>query len=130
MMAMLSAFDDPQIIAAVLGFSFGYLYGESFSNFDESVKYGNTWYPSLNPVLKWFIASLLDVNHHFQYGLVLMLITYLHTLPPLWPIILWWAGAGLVVSDWKDYQFVLERMGLVSQSQNIVDKTKGGNEKR
>ncbi len=110
---MLGAFDNPQTIAAVLGFSFGFLYGEAFSKFDQAVKYENTWYETLNPVLKWFIASLLDANHHFQYGLVLMLLTYLYSLPPLWPLILWWAGAGLVVSDLKDYQYVLERMGLV-----------------
>jgi hypothetical protein len=112
-MKMLSAFDDPQTIVAILGFSFGFLYGEAFSKFDETMKYGSTWYETLNPILKWFLASLLDANHHFQYGLVLMLVTYLYSLPLLWPIILWWAGAGLVVSDLKDYQYVLERIGLV-----------------
>jgi hypothetical protein len=31
---------------------------------------------------------------------------------------LWWAGAGLVVSDLKDYQYVLERMGLVKNEES------------
>ena len=119
---MLASFEDPQTIAAVLGFSFGFLYGESFSKFDQAVKYENSWYENLNPLLKWFIASLLDANHHFQCGLVLMLLIYLYTLPPLWSMILWWAGAGLVVSDWKDYQYVLKRMGLVNDSNSQLTK--------
>ena len=121
---MLASLESPQTIAAILGFSFGFLYGEAFSKFDEAVKYENTWYETLNPLLKWFIASLIDANHHFQYGLVLMLVTYLYALPPYWPLVLWWAGAGLVVSDWKDYQYVLKRMGLVSQSSSSDDQDK------
>jgi hypothetical protein len=121
---LLASLESPQTIAAILGFSFGYLYGEAFSKFDEAVKYENIWYENLNPLLKWFIASLLDANHHFQYGLVLMLLTYFYSLPPLWLLILWWAGAGLVVSDWKDYQYVLKRMGLVSQSSSSDDQDK------
>ena len=118
---MLASLESPQTIAAILGFSFGYLYGEAFSKFDQAVKYENTLYENLNSILKCFIASLLDANHHFQYGLVLMLLTYLYSLPPLWPLILWWAGAGLVVSDWKDYQYVLKRMGLI-ESQSSESK--------
>jgi len=123
---LLSGLEDPKTIAMILGFSFGYLYGEAFSKFDKTVKYDVTWFQNLNPVLKWFIASFLDANHHFQYGLILMLVTSLYSLPAFWPVILWWAGAGLLVSDWKDYQNVLSRLGLVtqnSQSSSQDDKT-------
>lgn len=117
--------EDPTTIASILGFSIGFLYGESFSRFDQIVRYGTEWFLERSPFVQWLIASMLDVNHHFQYGLALMLLAKVATFPILLGTMLWWAGSGLVVSDWKDYEYVLKRMGLAgSQSQNVTQDSK------
>lgn len=111
-------------IAATLGFSIGFLWGEAFSGFDAAVKHGNNGYEEWPHWKKFLVGALLDANHHFQYGLVVMLIamirpniwwrfnfTWLNTHPTI-TLILLWLGWGLVMSDWKDYQNVLKRMNI------------------
>jgi len=99
-------------IALVLGFSLGYLWGESFSQFDQAIKHRSAWFKELSPFKQWLAASTLDVFHHFQYGLALILLVsaYGFCLDPLLHTILVWAGWGLVASDWKDYQNVIKRL--------------------
>ena len=107
-------------IATILGFSIGYLWGNAFSNFDAFLKYGegngaDPWLPQQNPVTRFIISNILDAMHHFQYGLILMLLVLKHTwftAHPTISLILLWMGWGLIVSDWKDYKNILKRLGL------------------
>jgi hypothetical protein len=116
-------------IAIILGFSIGFLWGEAFSGFDGQVKYENGGPKNLSSWEKFLLEALLDANHHFQYGLALMLIvmrpsslwifdwTWLSSHPTL-SLILLWMGWGLVVSDWKDYKHVLSRLGSSQDDDN------------
>jgi len=110
-------------IATTLGFSIGFLWGEAFSGFDAAVKHGDNGYEEWPRWKKFLVDGFLDANHHFQYGLVVMLIAMLR--PVIWvfdfswlnvhptiTLILLWLGFGLVSSDWKDYQNVLKRMNI------------------
>ncbi len=99
-------------IAAILGFSIGLLWGEAFSRFDQNIKYVSSWYKKLAPFTQWFVSSVFDATHHFQYGLAIILFTQVVVLPELANVILSWLGWGLVVSDWKDYKNVLKRLSL------------------
>jgi len=108
-------FMDPGTIAKILGFSMGFLYGESFSELDFKVKYLSQWYKNRSTLTQWFIASLLDSQHHFQYGLLLMLLAQTLDLSSIIVILVYFAGSGLVVSDLKDYEYVLARLGLAQR---------------
>lgn len=113
-----------ELIAVILGFSIGYLWGEAFSGFDGQVKYGtgSAW-DGEESWRRFLIGAFLDANHHFQYGLVLMLMvmrpsklwifdwTWLKVHPTL-SLILLFVGWGLVVSDGKDYKNILKRLGI------------------
>jgi len=105
-------FVDPDTLARILGFSAGFLYGESFSELDFKVKYVSQWFKNRGAFTQWFVASLLDTQHHFQYGLLFMLLAQTLGLSPIIPILVYFAGLGLVVSDLKDYEYVLARLGL------------------
>jgi len=96
---------------------------EAFSGFDAAVKHGDNGYEEWPRWKKFLVDGFLDANHHFQYGLVVMLIAMLR--PVIWvfdfswlnvhptiTLILLWLGFGLVSSDWKDYQNVLKRMNI------------------
>lgn len=113
---------DPLEVAAVLGFSIGYLWGETFSDADWAIKNTES-FKKLSSFRKWLVSHILDVTHHFQYGLVLYLVAIKSTglaQYPLIQLIIIWLAWGLIVSDWKDYQYVLKRMGLkVSASTSI-----------
>jgi len=103
---------DPETLAQILGFSIGVLYGESFSELDFKVKYVSQWFKNRSLFWQWIIASILDTQHHFQYGLALMLTVQLVTLHPILALMLYYMGLGLVVSDLKDYEYVIARLGL------------------
>ena len=111
-------------IAVILGFSIGYLWGEAFSGFDKMFKHSeNGEYSEMEKWKKFVVGALLDANHHFQYGLMLMLaamkqtdfwilrFSWFKTHPTITLIILW-MGWGLVVSDGKDYRNILRRLGF------------------
>ena len=116
-------------VAVTLGFSVGFLWGEAFSGFDAQVKYGDNGYEEWPSWKRFLVGALLDANHHFQYGLAIMLIamrrpviwvfdfSWLNAHPTI-TLILLWLGWGLVVSDWKDYQNVLRRMKGNNQGEN------------
>ena len=98
-----------------LGLSIGYLWGEAFSGFDGQVKYEFDWFKKFDRFTQWIITSILDVTHHFQWGLILILLVTLNdwfALHPTIGAILRWVGWGLIVSDWKDYKNVLKRFGI------------------
>lgn len=103
-------------VAMVFGFSIGYLWGEAFSGFDGQIKHESEWFKKQNPIIQWFVESLLDATHHFQYGLALILWVMVK-LPPdsIQYLVLIRLGWGLVASDWKDYQNVLRRAGFNTQ---------------
>lgn len=105
-------------IAALLGFSVGFLWGEAFSKFDSQIKYQSKWFKQLNPFQRWLIASVLDAMHHFQYGLALILAVALfgEALPMILQVLFVWVGWGLVLSDFKDYEYVLKRFGIVHEA--------------
>jgi hypothetical protein len=97
-----------------LGLSIGYLWGEAFSKFDYNITYESEWYKKLGKFQQWIIKSLLDTTHHFQMGLILILLITKgwFGLHPALGSILNWVGWGLVVSDWKEYKNVLRRFGI------------------
>lgn len=94
------------------GFMFGFGFGEAFSKLDGEIKHGayKAWYTALGVGSKRFVAQILDAFHHFQYGILLMIAAHrLRALYPELAVALYAFGAGLVVSDAKDYQNVLKR---------------------
>jgi len=120
-------------IAVTLGFSIGFLWGEAFSGFDGEVTHGDNGFDTWPRWKKFIVGALLDANHHFQYGLVIMLIAMLR--PDIWifkfswlnvhptiNLILLWLGWGMVVSDWKDYKNVLKRMTPGQEEEEEDDK--------
>jgi len=101
----------PLFLLQVLGFGIGLLAGESFARFDYMIKHKSEWYKKLAPFWKWFVAGLLDILHHWQYGAVLILFVQLYpNTPDAWGILLTWLGIGLIVSDWKDWEYIIKRM--------------------
>lgn len=111
-------------IVTILGFSIGFLYGETFSNIDFEIKYNSKAFEGWK---KWLILRFLDANHHFQIGLFLMLVSqrwdFLYTIP-LAQLFFLWMGWGLVISDWKDYKNILKRMGLIPNGETKIIETK------
>ena len=110
-------------IATLLGFGSGVYAGEAFSGFDGLVKYGvngeNTWFEKLSPWEQRFLSIILDMSHHFQYGLAMVLIAKINPLLIVRPVIatiISSYGWGLVASDWKDFENVLERLGFLSNA--------------
>lgn len=129
----------------VLGFGMGLMWGEAFRKTDQAIKYETQWFGRMSPFWKWFIAAILDTQHHWQYGVALILFAVkVDVAVPLlmawmsenpygffsWVassllglfkffsfntpnLFLQWFGWGFVASDWKDYQYVLKRMGLL-----------------
>ncbi|MCX8177942.1 MAG: hypothetical protein N3F10_06595 [Candidatus Bathyarchaeota archaeon] len=112
---MINAGLTAEQVAAVLGFSLGYLWGEAFSRADQAVKYESEWFKHLSQFRQWLISGLLDALHHFQYGLALILAVLVmgETLPAVFQLLLAYAGWGLVASDWRDFRNVLKRLGLL-----------------
>ncbi len=105
-------------IAILLGFGSGLFAGEAFAKFDGSIKYSDDtgWFKKLSKWEQALASMAMDSMHHFQIGLLMMLISKTnpwfinHTAIG---IILYYYGLGLVVSDWKDFKHVLERLGFV-----------------
>lgn len=108
----------------VLGFSLGYLFGEGGSNFDWEVKYGagKEWYDKQNPVTKLLIDKGLNVTHHFQYGLVAVIIGHVWLTGEL-KVAAQYFGAGMIVSDWKDFKYILKRLGIGTTYEPPVETT-------
>ncbi|MEM3162575.1 MAG: hypothetical protein QW056_06285 [Candidatus Bathyarchaeia archaeon] len=102
-------------VAAVLGFSLGYLWGEAFSRTDQAIKYESEWFKRLSRFKQRLVSSFMDALHHFQYGLALILAVQVfgEALPVVFQLLLAYAGWGLVVSDWRDFRNVLRRLGLL-----------------
>ncbi len=97
------------------GFSLGFLYGEAFSRFEQTIKYSTSWFKKQSAFLQWLVSSLLDANHHFQVGLAVVLVVLTSPLfanNPTWRLILLWLGWGLVASDMRDFRNILRRIGL------------------
>jgi len=114
-------------VIKVLGFSIGFLWGEAFRKTDYQVKHVAGWLQKQSKFTQWLVASLLDTQHHFQYGLALIILVekieaviavmpwlgFLGVIARQTPsLLLTWLAYGLIVSDWKDYEYVLKRMGL------------------
>jgi len=95
---------DTELLSVILGFSTGALLGNAGKNFDYNIK-KTEWFKNLNQFSKWLISMILDVTHHFQYGLILMLYALTYIDSNLHPIRFWLIysfGFGLVVTDVKD----------------------------
>jgi hypothetical protein len=106
----------PELITTVivLGFSMGFLLGEGGSKFDEEIKYGagKTWYNALPLYGQAIVNYILNVTHHFQYGLVAIIIGHIY-LTGMQQQFAWYFGWGMIISDWKDYKNILKRLGFV-----------------
>jgi len=106
----------------ILAFSVTFLYGESFYNLDGEMQ-ETDWFKKLNRIQQYLLKCFMDVNHHFQYGLVLIILGWLVPTNGLVVLnftmsqsiaqtLLWWGGAGFVSSDFKDFENILKRLGL------------------
>jgi len=114
--------------AVLLGFSIGYLWGEAFSRTDQAIKYKSEWFRRQSAIIRWLVSSLLDAMHHFQYGLALILAVLVlgDTLPIVAQLLLAYAGWGLVVSDWRDFENVFRRLGLIKAKETLNEYSEGG----
>jgi len=95
---------DSELLSVVLGFSTGVAFGNAGKNLDQTIK-NTQWFKNRSGFVKWLISFLLDVTHHFQYGLALMLYALVYIDPIQHPIRFWLLysfGFGLVVTDIKD----------------------------
>jgi len=111
--------------AVLLGFSIGYLWGEAFSRTDQAIKYKSEWFKRQSAIIRWLVSSLLDAMHHFQYGLALILAVLVlgDTLPLVVQLLLAYAGWGLVASDWRDFENVFKRLGLIKVNENLNENS-------
>jgi len=101
---------DAALLAEILGFSVGYLWGEAFSKTDWAVQQ-TAKFKALGPGWKWLVENILNMTHHFQYGLGAMLLALKFLLPgTLSFTLLYVGGAGMVLSDIKDLQNILRRL--------------------
>ena len=94
---------DAELTCVVLGFSTGIALANSFKNFDYKVQ-RTEWFKKLGTFRKYLVKSALDVFHHFQYGLILMLFAQIYVEPnhPLLFWILYSLGFGVVTADIRD----------------------------
>lgn len=93
-----------ELLAVILGFSTGVCMGNAGKNFDNLVQ-NTQWFKNRSAVSKFLIKFILNVTHHFQYGLILMLYAKCKIDPNVHPVIYWTIyslGFGLVVTDIKD----------------------------
>ena len=110
---MIDVIPDLQTCIIILGFGLGYLIGNAGYNFDGEVKYGfgKEWFDKQNLLVKWFVSFLLDILHHWEYGLLSIIIGYLY-LSDNWQMFAWYFGWGFIISDLKDFNNILIRLGL------------------
>jgi len=118
------------MLAEILGFALGFLFGQAFKCFDENVKYGawRNWFKEQVSVTQTFVSCFLDILHHFEYGIIIMLLVNISVFVPealpsflsflvglnmVWKVLLYAFGVGLVASDLQDYQQVLRRLAKV-----------------
>jgi len=94
---------ETELLAVVLGFGTGVALGNGGKDFDRMVQ-ETEWFKKLSKFKKWLVKMLLDLTHHFQYGLILMLYAriYLESTHPTLFWIVYSLGFGLVVTDIKD----------------------------
>jgi len=85
----------------VLGFSLGLLFGNAFKDVDHQVQQ-TPWFKSLTPFQQWILQRILDAMHHFQYGLVLIVLAECFLQGSLLYILVYAMGVGLVVDDLPD----------------------------
>jgi hypothetical protein len=96
-----------KLLAALTAFS----WGESFYNFDGDVQESD-WFKSLNPLAKIVVRKFMDINHHWQYGLILNIIGLLY-FDGLKLVALQYAAVGFIIADVKDFKNILKRFGLL-----------------
>jgi len=118
------------LLAEILGFAAGFLFGQAFKGFDENMKYGawSTWYKQQGSATQTFVSCLLDILHHFEYGIIIMLLVNISVFIPdalpsflgllielnvIWKVLVYAFGVGIVASDLQDYQQVLSRLAKV-----------------
>ena len=111
-----------QQVAAILGMSIGYLWGQAFMGLDGFLKYNedftgpSEFWKNLKPWEKFLYGAFLDTQHHFQYGLILLLFAKINAwlaVREIARILVLYIGSGMIVSDWKNFEHVLERMNLL-----------------
>ena len=96
-----------ETLMTVLCVATGFLVGENFARFDYEIQ-RTRWFKSLSPFKKWFVKSVLDACHHFQYGLLLMVLSYY--VAPYPNMMLYCLGLGIVLSDLRDLEQVIRRL--------------------
>lgn len=121
---MIDVIPDLPTALIILGFSVGFLWGEGASNFDWQVKYGagKDWYDKRSIVSKAIIDFALNVTHHYQYGLAIIILAQLYLTGNRQLLALYF-GTGMIVSDWKDYKYILKRLGIGASYEPPEDNT-------
>jgi len=110
---LIDVIPDLQTCIIVLGFGLGYLIGNAGYSFDGEVKYGfgKKWFNKQNAFVRYLVGFILDVFHHWQYGLVSIIIGYKYLSGDA-QLLAWYFGWGFIVSDMKDFENILIRLGL------------------
>lgn len=133
------------LLAEILGFSAGFLFGHGFKNFDGNLKYGawSSWYKQQDKAVQTFVGSVLDVLHHFEYGILVMLLINISVFAPealpvflsglvelniVWKILLYAFGVGLVADDLHDYQQVLRRLAKIQTALTLKEESSDANQ--
>jgi len=83
----------------LLGFGFGYWISRSFKHFDRELQ-KTRWFKRRSDFAKWFLKQLLNCFHHFQIGILLIILSFY--LPDLWKLFFFNFGLALILDDLKD----------------------------
>ncbi len=110
---MVDLIPDVLTTLIILAFSMGFLLGEGGSKFDQTIKYGSckAIYDSLGPVWRSLVDYTLNVTHHYEFGLLSIYLGWMY-LSGHQQVFAWYFGWGMIVSDFKDFENILIRLGL------------------
>jgi len=84
---------------AALGFGIGYWLSRSFKEIDNKIMKTH-WFKRKRGFTAWIIKQLLNVFHHFQIGIIIIILSY-KVGEPL-RTFLWSFGAAMILDDIKD----------------------------
>ena len=103
-----------KLLAALTAFT----WGESFYNFDGDIQ-ESAWFKALNPLYQLVVKKFMDINHHWQYGLILNIIGILY-FDGLKLVALQYASIGFILADFKDFKNILKRFGLILEGNDDI----------
>jgi hypothetical protein len=100
-------------LSTMLGFATGLTVGRAFKRWDYMIQQ-TEYFRKSGPFKQWLIKSVMDCLHHWQIGLVMMIlsVTYLQGAVETVGYTLGW---GLFISDLADYKNILKRYNITEK---------------